>query len=130
MSRRQQAGGQLKQPSRHRVAGDQAPFGSPEHDPVADVGQHERQLVGATGYLRLRFGQRRDVRYDADVAAVGQRRGAHIQSRAIRPPPLANLWAGDVERHLLGEDLVRGTGPVLACRGTPSDHVLQVIANA
>ncbi len=128
-SRRQQPWRQLQELGRDRVAGDQARVGSPKHDPVTDVGQHERQLVSTARHLRLCFGQRGDVGHHADIATVRQRCGAHIQRRAIRSPALAHLWAGDVEGHLLGEDLGGGAGSILAYRGTPPDHVFEVIAD-
>ena len=70
-----------------------------------------------------------DIRHHADVAAVGQGRGADIDGGAVGAYPAAHLRAGDIVRHLFGEHRVRGALAVLAGFGAPADDVGERVAD-
>ena len=94
---------------------------------MAYAGQHDRHFPGATRYLRLCFRQRGDIRHDADVAAIRQRCGTHVQGHPVRPPPFAHLRPGDIEGHLLRDYLIDSPWAVFARAGTLADHVFETI---
>ncbi len=125
----QRLGRQAQQLARHTVGGDQPAVGTEQRDSVPDIGEHQVHVRGAPQQLVLGVRQRRDVGDDADMAAIGQRRGPHVHRGAVGPPPTAHLRAADVVRHLPGVDLVRGARPVLAGRGATADDRVEMIAD-
>ena len=113
-ARHQQLGRVAEQLGRDPVARHHPPRAIPEHDAVADMGEHRVHHRDALRQLLLRLRQGGDVGDHADMAAAGQRRGADLDGGAVGLPALAVLGAGAVHRHPGADDLLHRAGTIAA----------------
>ena len=128
-ARHDQPGRRVDRLGRHGVVGNDPAKPVPQDDAVADVGQHRVHQPRPAPQLVLRGGQGGDVGDDAQVAAIGQRRGPHLDPGAVRALALAVLHVGRVEGHLLADDRRRVARAVLAGVCAAADHLLHRVAD-
>ena len=96
---------------------------------MADAGKHHSQVFCPARQFGFRRGQRRDVGHYADIAAIWQRRRAHIDHDAVRTLSFAVLRARHIERQLLQDDLLGIAVAVFAGGGAASDHIDQMVTD-
>ena len=82
---------QAQQLGRDSVRRNQPTLGVPQQDSVADAGQHRRRLPPAACRLGLGLHQGGHVGDHADMPAIGQGRGRHVERGPVRTAPMAAL---------------------------------------
>ena len=89
-----------REPGGELIGGDEATIRTEQHDAVSHRPEHGFQYVAAASGVLLGAENGGDVGDDGQVPAIGQRRGADVEHRAVRPHALAHLRPVEWEAHL------------------------------